>query len=256
MTWIISKALMKDYENSHFLRGQVVESSVESCLDGEQYAQLNGNHTPQAYCAPDKMTGFSRLSRFGMTFAPLTENRGEDLLMWYLGDFRARISALQMSAATGLTESEAECGEKWRGSFAKYDPNTHSLRTHQYSLLEDSTESCVTLPKSGLMLHGLLYQPQALGRRISETDCGSYARWPTPTRRDYRGANSYQTTQRKLQDGKRAQIDQLPNALQQELGRGIGSTMNPTWVEWLMGWPLGWTDLKPLGTDKFHFVQP
>jgi hypothetical protein len=27
------------------------------------------------------------------------------------------------------------------------------------------------------------------------------------------------------------------------------------WVEWLMGWSLGWTDLKPLETDKYHFVQ-
>jgi hypothetical protein len=29
-------------------------------------------------------------------------------------------------------------------------------------------------------------------------------------------------------------------------------TLNPTWVEWLMGWPLEWTDLKPLGMDKFQ----
>jgi hypothetical protein len=29
-------------------------------------------------------------------------------------------------------------------------------------------------------------------------------------------------------------------------------TLNPMWVEWLMGWPLGWTDLKPLETDKFQ----
>jgi hypothetical protein len=28
--------------------------------------------------------------------------------------------------------------------------------------------------------------------------------------------------------------------------------LNPVWVEWLMGWPLGWTDLKPLETDKFQ----
>jgi DNA (cytosine-5)-methyltransferase 1 len=28
--------------------------------------------------------------------------------------------------------------------------------------------------------------------------------------------------------------------------------LNPVWVEWLMGWPLGWTDLKPLATDKFQ----
>jgi len=31
--------------------------------------------------------------------------------------------------------------------------------------------------------------------------------------------------------------------------------LNPSWVEWLMGWPIGWTDLKPLETDKFRSVQ-
>jgi DNA (cytosine-5)-methyltransferase 1 len=32
--------------------------------------------------------------------------------------------------------------------------------------------------------------------------------------------------------------------------------LNPTWVEWLMGWPLGWTDLKPLEMDRFQeFLQ-
>jgi len=30
-----------------------------------------------------------------------------------------------------------------------------------------------------------------------------------------------------------------------------GGKLNPTWVEWLMGWPLWWTDLAPLATDKF-----
>ena len=32
----------------------------------------------------------------------------------------------------------------------------------------------------------------------------------------------------------------------------IGGQLNPTWVEWLMGWPLGWTASKPLETDKFQ----
>lgn len=31
-----------------------------------------------------------------------------------------------------------------------------------------------------------------------------------------------------------------------------GGKLNPTWVEWLMGFPLGWTDLKPLEMDKFQ----
>jgi len=31
-----------------------------------------------------------------------------------------------------------------------------------------------------------------------------------------------------------------------------GGKLNPVWVEWLMGWPIGWTDLQPLATDKFQ----
>jgi hypothetical protein len=34
-----------------------------------------------------------------------------------------------------------------------------------------------------------------------------------------------------------------------------GMRLNPMWVEWLMAWPLGWTDLKPLEMDKSHFAQ-
>lgn len=31
--------------------------------------------------------------------------------------------------------------------------------------------------------------------------------------------------------------------------------LNPTWVEWLMGWPSEWTDLKPLAMDKYQEWQ-
>ena len=34
-----------------------------------------------------------------------------------------------------------------------------------------------------------------------------------------------------------------------------GGKLNPDWTEWLMGWPPGWTDLKPLEMDKSHSVQ-
>jgi len=32
----------------------------------------------------------------------------------------------------------------------------------------------------------------------------------------------------------------------------IGGQLNPNWVEWLMGWPIGWTDCDVLETDKFQ----
>ncbi len=36
-----------------------------------------------------------------------------------------------------------------------------------------------------------------------------------------------------------------------DLNKLVGGKLNPAWVEWLMGWPLGWTDLKPLAMDKY-----
>lgn len=31
-----------------------------------------------------------------------------------------------------------------------------------------------------------------------------------------------------------------------------GGKLNPRWVEWLMEWPIGWTDYAPLETDRFQ----
>jgi hypothetical protein len=35
----------------------------------------------------------------------------------------------------------------------------------------------------------------------------------------------------------------------------MNGRLNPQWVEWLMGWPIGHTDLKPSETVKFRSVE-
>ncbi len=35
-----------------------------------------------------------------------------------------------------------------------------------------------------------------------------------------------------------------------------GGKLNPDWVEWLMGWPIGWTALKHLETVKSPLAPP
>lgn len=35
----------------------------------------------------------------------------------------------------------------------------------------------------------------------------------------------------------------------------IGGSLNPTWVEWLMGWPLGWTSMAPLSPETWAAWQ-
>ena len=63
----------------------------------------------------------------------------------------------------------------------------------------------------------------------------------TPTARDWRSGKASQATHDKNS---------------RPLSEQIGGSLNPTWVEWLMGWPIGWTDLKHSGTARCHGVQP
>ena len=72
--------------------------------------------------------------------------------------------------------------------------------------------------------------------------------WPTPASRDYRNQHAENSTAFENRKNHARGVN-----LVEELQRhGDGGKLNPDWVEWLMGWPIGWTDLKPLETDKFR----
>nr|WP_288064084.1 hypothetical protein [Herbaspirillum sp.] len=67
---------------------------------------------------------------------------------------------------------------------------------------------------------------------------------PTPTSRDWKGG--YKTKSLTRKDGKSRANDSLENAAMGGVGTEMFSgQLNPAWVEWLMGFPEGWTDLKP-----------
>lgn len=99
--------------------------------------------------------------------------------------------------------------------------------------------------------------------------------WPTPCATDHKGtgktgtlrdrldyavergatkSNTYATPQ--ARDYRTGQQERYENPDRtKNLNDQVGGQLNPTWVEWLMGWPLGWTDLKPLETGRFRLWQ-
>jgi len=290
-----------------------------SSLDTHPSVQSSLTHTHDQFYWPDKPTEFSRLSRFGMTCEPLTENRGPELLTWFREDSRAKTYPLQ-GAEMDWRENVADSGGRWRESLARYDPVTHSLKTAQLSLIEDWTGYSVTLPRSGLMLDGQCWELPMLGRITKEiesgflptpvaTDAGSgrfntstssgskprptlemMARrdmWPTPTvcgNHNRKGASktsgdglatavamSLTKTSSEFMDAPIVRGTLLPtptahNAKETgaasqmgrntvQLGDLMGGKLNPQWVEWLMGWPIGHTALKPSETAKSRSVE-
>ena len=76
----------------------------------------------------------------------LTEDIGTELLTSWREDSLAKTSALPETVPDWTAKGQGY-GQKWRGLLAKYNPDTHSLKTAQLSLLEDLTECSVTLPR-------------------------------------------------------------------------------------------------------------
>lgn len=212
MSWLYSRALVEAF-------------SAATCSAGAPSAPSRSTPTPQAYLSPDRMTAFSRPSRFGMTFGPSTDIPGEDLLTWYRAGFLASRSALPV----GGVASPAICGPRCCGSSERVSrggsvPKTcNAVRSGEQSATLSHSD---TLPGLGCCL------PEALARCTIVPGGG----WlPTPTATANHDAPSMQKwpAYRRYQDWTG------------------GRTMAAHW-EFLMMMPLGWTALEPLETGRFH----
>ena len=259
MSWLFSQALVEEY-------------SEGLSLDGEQFAQSSGKPTQQAYCAPDKMTAFSRLSRFGMTYNPLSATHGEALLMAYLAAFHAKTSQAQGGGGRELQGREVQCGNTWRGSFTKYDPSLCLWKTHQISLLGDLELFLETWPQWGLMRGGECWEQQTLAHHTKGTESGfSQITFPTPTASHMPSEGSIMQYRKLVDMGilTKTEAEKMLEAslnpprmkpwkpkLEQPLETKTGGYMNPAFQEWLMGWPLEWTDLRRSEMAKSHSAQP
>jgi hypothetical protein len=247
MSWHISKALMEACENSPCLREPVAEYSVENCLDGELSALLKSNPTAGLFSPKDKMTEYSRLSQSGMIFAPLTESLGGAVLTLFLAAFPVRTSALQEKEKES-PESALDYGVKCSEWFAKLDPDSCSWKIPQCSLFEDSEQSLETWPRWGMMLGGVCWEQTPPELYIIEPDFGW---WPTPTASDWKATGRLEVLKRQ---GIPSEAGGQTRP-QYHYARMFNRIMPVQAQENLNMWPLGWTDLKPLGTDKFPLVQ-
>ena len=243
----------------HYSRALVEEYSGASSQDGAQSAQSRLTTTAAGFFYSGKMTASFRPSRYGTTSEPLMDDLGEGLLTWFQGDFPVRTYHAQAKEQESK-EADRGYGQKWHELSARYDPNTHSWKTHRSLFQEDLQPYSVTLPRWGMMQDGVLYQHPTLERPIGGIESG----WlPTPCTVDSgsmfnRSASSGAALRPTL--GAMAKHNMWPTPRTRDwtgsgkdcLDKAVGGQLNPPWVEWLMGWPTGWTDLKPLAMDKFR----
>lgn len=266
-----------------FLRERGEESSAECFSDIPAFAPSKSSLIAGKSFYKDNETESCQSFRSGTTCEPLTENHGEEKSTSSAEDSLAK-TYLAQERARESTEREADCGPNLQESLAKYDRATSSWRTRQCSLFEGLGECLETFPKAGTMRNGSLWERTTAEPRTDESACGY---WRTPDAgaggeisdekaADYAAGKPRksgsaiqirlcdQVRHRKLwptpkcQDSRTALRDRGKSNLGEVVHGGIETLptktarLNPNWVEWLMGWPIGWTDLKPLGMDKFR----
>ena len=174
-------------------------------------------------------------------------------------------------------------------SLANADLDSSSWKTSQLSLFGGLTEFSWSSMRWGLMRDGQLFQPQRWEPRTCENESGFL---PTPAANEYGtnqtdspGAKvrpSLSTMARKnlwptprASDGEKggpnqrgsrgdlalpAAVHRFPSPWARDwkgqgkdcLDTAVGGQLNPTWVEWLMGFPIGWTESSAWATQWFR----
>jgi hypothetical protein len=211
MSWHFSQALAGEY-----LRA--------SCLDGGQSVPLSATFIDGAFYCEGKTSKQSPLSRFGMTFAPLTGDRGAELLMSYLAAFPVKPIPRQLQAKTMQTISGRKCGESWQMSL----PGTYLPKT---SPGEQLTQRPTTLSR---WVTKPAQFPLARQTWVATTYGSGFGFVHTPTATANYAAPSMQK-----------------HRVCRNFVRAFGRPSSRN-HEYLMNWPQGWSGLEPLEMGKFR----
>lgn len=211
----------------HFSRALVADCLRLNRLDGEPSALLSWMNTADAFLSSDRMTdNYCPVSQFGMTFVPLTAERGAASFISSLEGFLAKHSAQQQRGITRPTIFGRKCAESWQMSL----PGTSLRRT---SAEMRSTQRPTTLSRWVTKPAHLPYPRKTW---VLTTFGPGIGFLHTPTTQ----ANFCAPSMQKWRSCR-------------EWVRTFG-VITPQNYEWMMGWPIGWTDLRPLETDKCQIV--
>lgn len=251
----------------HCLPVEGVEFSLPIYLESVRLAPWKSTPPPGQFCTPGSEMGTCHSFQSGTTSEHLTENPGPIVSTSYPAASLARTSA-QPVPEPACQEQKAAFGMKCTVSFAKYCRLSSSWRIHPSLFAEDSPEFLGSWPQSGTMQNGVCWERPMSEPHTSENVSGYLL--PTPTAHDAHKPHKSDLTARQggrslaalvmyptptCQDAKNNGSKSQQHRKTPPLNAVIGGPLNPEFVEWLMGWPIGWTDCRPLATGKFRQWQ-
>ena len=208
----------------HFSQAQVADYLRAASLAGGLSAPLRSTGTDGTWFAPGRTMDALIHSQYGTISAPSAESSGGAVLTWYLAGFHAKPTPRQLEAKALRMISGRKCDGSWQMSL----PGTFLPRT---SPGERLTQPATTSRRWVTKPAQLPFQRQTWVLTTFGKDTGFVH---TPT-----GAANYSAPS----------MQKHPNC--REFVKVFGRP-TPEIHEWLMDWPIGWTELSPLETDKWQ----
>lgn len=199
--------------------------------------------------------------------------------MFSVEDTPASHSALPATGKANRTRDTSFHG--WPVPFAIFDPGTQSWKTYPAISLWDSEPFKDSWPRSGMTQDGIAYQLLPSAPRTSAIEFSSSLHhgpnsdglWPTATTQDHAtryaqggmplgmAARMWPTPVTNKLTGGSGPYRKIKKMLEaglvteeefRSMTAGNGGRLNPQWVEWLMGFPIGWTDLEDSEMPSSH----
>lgn len=239
----------------------------EGCLvanysAGSPSAMLSGMPMPSKSSRRASGTDALTMLQSGTTVLVSTGHPGVD---WWMSSLRVSRASLSVKQERDLPKTiPATDGLPSNASLAKYDLKLHGWKMCQASfpsLISD--EYLGTWPRSGTMRNGVVYRRLPLELPTSGKD---YGLLPTPRASRSTWDNNHGKKTLGLPGLARAGLLPTPTTGSHRSGTGakprtghgcqlqdvFGGLLNPPYVEEMMMWPIGWTDLQPLEMDRFQ----
>ena len=222
------------------------ESSAECYSDIPAFVLSKSSRSAERFCCKDNATESCPAFPSGTTCEHSTGDRGAGKSIAFAEVSPAKTSR-QQAKARASTEREAGCGQSSPVLLARYDRDTRSWKTPQCSLTEDSGECLETFPKSGTMRGGVLWELTKWAHPTVASESGFW-RIPTPLASD----GSKQQANCKVRHLRNSKFGARIRSVPYWILKNYNMRCTPTMSEWLMGYPISWTDSAPLAMDKFR----
>ena len=210
--------------------------SPPPCPDTAPPVTWRGKDMPPRSWRREWKRGTFRPLQFTLTSDPSTVDRGVESWISSLRATRANPSASQGREQEPTTR--ATSGQRFTGSFARFDRDLYSWKMSQATFQWDSGTFSGTWPQQGLMRSGACFR-----RRKSElhTSGRGFSSWLLPTP----AAQSYGTNK----GGSAGRVGKERPSLE-TMARRAGGLLSPQFAEVLMGFPIGWTGFAHLATPS------